>query len=206
MYFHNCWHINFAPTAACYQEWNNLVATGMVAESKRRLETNNIFTNLVVSLPTAKYRFSQFRFRHFISETMIRYRRISVFYREPFYLCRTLWVARLAFWTTNLAYFRGIWHQKIVWLCFFSSIFGFVRRQLAHIILMVSWPVKYLAEKLLLGVFRQCLVYFAKSHLAIHWRISGNERLAAKMDERRWAAPIPWAARMAANGRFSRAG
>ena len=140
----------------------------MVAESKRRLETNNIFTNLVVSLPTAKYRFSQFRFRHFISETMIRYRRISVFYREPFYLCRTLWVARLAFWTTNLAYFRGKWHQKIVWLCFFSSIFGFVWRQLAHIILMVSWPVKYLAEKLLLGVFRQCLVYFAKSHLAIH--------------------------------------
>jgi len=37
-----------------YQEWNNLVARGMVAESKRRLARINILSTVVVSLLTAK--------------------------------------------------------------------------------------------------------------------------------------------------------
>ena len=85
LYFHNCWNLNFGPTGACYQEWNNLVARGMVAESKRRLATNrpNIFADVVVSLLTVKYRFPRLRFRHFISATKIRYWSISVFYSAP---------------------------------------------------------------------------------------------------------------------------
>jgi len=44
-----------AKFGAFYQQWNNYVAKGMVVESKRKLAANNIFTNVVLSLRTAKY-------------------------------------------------------------------------------------------------------------------------------------------------------
>jgi len=47
----------------------------MAAESTRRLASNNLFVNLVVSLLTTKYRFSRIPLRHFISATKIRYLR-----------------------------------------------------------------------------------------------------------------------------------
>jgi len=49
---------NFGPTGAYYQKWNNFIARGMVVKSKCRLATNNIYTNVVVLLLTAKHQFS----------------------------------------------------------------------------------------------------------------------------------------------------
>ena len=54
LYFHSYWNLNLSPTGTCYQAWNNLVARGMVAKSMCRLATNNIFTNIVVSLLTGE--------------------------------------------------------------------------------------------------------------------------------------------------------
>jgi len=50
-------------------EWSCCERTGGWKWSKRRLATNNIFTNVVVSLLTAKYPFLRLRWRHFISAT-----------------------------------------------------------------------------------------------------------------------------------------
>jgi len=90
LYFYNCWNLNFGPTGVCCQEWNNLVARGMVAKSKHRLATNSIFTNVVVSLLTVKYQFSRLQSHHFISATKICYLRISVFHRIPIGHCGQL--------------------------------------------------------------------------------------------------------------------
>jgi len=83
-YFHNCSDLNFGPTGPYYQEWNNLIARGMVAESKHRLTTNNNFINVVVSLLTAKYQFSRLRLHYFITSTKIHYWQISIFYGAPY--------------------------------------------------------------------------------------------------------------------------
>ena len=81
---------------------------------------------------------------------------------------RHIRVSRLAFLTpnfTNLAFFRGRWRQKIVWLlASFSSIFGFFWRQFARAIRLVSWFFKDLSE----SVIRECFVYFLKLYLATH--------------------------------------
>ena len=55
----------------------------MVGEIKCRLATNIIFTAVIVSLLTIKYRISRLWPRHFISTTKINYRGISIFDRAP---------------------------------------------------------------------------------------------------------------------------
>jgi len=58
LYFHNYSNKNLGPTWACYQEWNNLGVRSMVAKIRLSLTKNIIFTTVVVSLLTIKYRFS----------------------------------------------------------------------------------------------------------------------------------------------------
>ena len=55
----------------------------MVAESKRRLATINIFSDIVVSLLTAKNMFWRLRLCHFISATKIATDKYPTFTRHP---------------------------------------------------------------------------------------------------------------------------
>jgi len=52
---------------ACYHEWNNLGVRPILAEIRSRLDTNIIFTNIVVSMLTIKYWFLQLWFHHLMS-------------------------------------------------------------------------------------------------------------------------------------------
>jgi len=112
-------------------KYGDLAARGMVIESKGRLATNNIFTNVVVSLVTTECQFSQLRLRHFIFATKICHNghpsftgRLTVllfvqsylaqiFFFKKFVACGMVWlltcliVVVCNFWSNEL------WHFKL---------------------------------------------------------------------------------------------
>jgi len=61
------------PTGGGNQESNTLGLRAIVVDIRPRLARSIIFTTIVVSFLTVKYRFLRLRLRHFIFVTKIRY-------------------------------------------------------------------------------------------------------------------------------------
>jgi len=73
---------------------------------------------------------------------------------------------------TNLAFFRGSWRQKnclAFWLFIFNIWLFFEGSW--HILSDCCFGFLNILLKSVIRLFRQCLLYFLKSYLAIHKRI-----------------------------------